>query len=149
MFAESTVIFPLTVDYALSVDQSVVEGRYTSFVNDKITSANFPVEGNEVKDILVELVHFERFISSPDALKEFSKRGLRPATMIEMLAFAAKNPNIQRKCVIVALGAVLDHSLGHHVGYLGGFASQRYVDLGRLDSVWRPSFRFLSVRMYS
>src|SRR3989344_3093633 len=93
----------ITIDYRLSLAEMIPVGRF-DWTNDFITSAYFPITETDATDIVVELVHFDRSISSETAVAEMAKRGLRPATLTELLAYGAAFPEDQRKFQIVALG---------------------------------------------
>lgn len=144
--AQVTQSFSLVLDYSKSVEQMLADGGY-DYKNSSITDGHFPRKAKGSVTITPELVHFDRFISSDDALKELSKRGLRPATMAELLAFGSKYPDLQRQFPIVALGSVWTVRSGcRGVGYLCGGASGRDVGLCWFDGGWGADCRFLAVR---
>ena len=53
----------------------------------------------------VEIIHFKKKLTTNDVLKRLDKKGLRPATLRELLAHGAKNPEEQRNYPIIALGS--------------------------------------------
>lgn len=137
--------FTLEVDYDKSLEEMIAAGRY-DWKNSDITADRFPVKGKGKKKAEVELVHFNRDISSEDAIAEMDKLGLRPATIEELLAFGAANPDIQRKFPIVALGSVAEVSGSRFVAYLRRVWSERSLSLGWFAFDWNPDCRFLAVR---
>lgn len=103
----------------------------------------------ETREIEFELVHLNEDVSTDEILADLDKRGFRPALYEELLAFATKHPDEQKKYEIVALGSVCRSSNGHHL--CSPYLSQD--DLGRgliFDWVeggwWDDDYRFLVVR---
>lgn len=82
-------------------------GKY-DWVNSDITEVNFPMPANLVLGAESKPFHFNRNISSENAIKEMAKEGYRPATIWDLLDFGAKNPELQRQFPIVALGSVAE-----------------------------------------
>jgi hypothetical protein len=138
--------YSLTIDYTKSVEQMLADGGY-DYKNPDITSHHFRHEATGKVVVVAQLVHFDRFTSTDDALKELSKRGLRPATMAELLAFGSKYPDVQRQFPVVALGSVWANRSGdRYVGSLSGDASGRYVGRDWFGGGWHSRCRFLAVR---
>ncbi|MEK7078409.1 MAG: hypothetical protein AAB911_02465 [Patescibacteria group bacterium] len=138
-------VFPVTVDYTRTLSDMISAGHYDS-VNDDITADHFPVSGEGVVEVKLELVHFDRVMESDDVLKELDKDGLRPATLAELLAFGAKYPDIQRQFPIIALGAVWQNRRGYRsVPALWGSSIGRFLDLHYFDDGWDGYYRFLAV----
>lgn len=100
-----TTTYPVTINYDASLADMIRTGRY-DWVNPNITEKNFPVKGKGIKEVVIELTRFNRLISSDDALSELEKRGLRPATIEEFLAFGAAYPEVQQGSQTVTLGSV-------------------------------------------
>jgi hypothetical protein len=127
-----------------SLKEMIAAGRY-DWVNSDITAKRFGPEtlslGQEPK-----LFHFDRDISSEDAIAEMEKQGYRPATLGDLLKFGAENSEEQRKFPIVALGSVARVGGDRDVAYLGRSASGRSLDLYWFDDVWPRHCRFLAVR---
>ena len=133
----------IKVDYNLTLEQMIVAGNY-DWTNDNITAENFPVVGRGVKELVVELVHFSRVISSGDAEEELNKMGLRPAKIEEFLALGAAYQ--ETKFPVIALASSLDGN--RRVVYLDRNGAERNLDL-LLDwrgFGWNEVFRFLAVR---
>ncbi|MEK7520415.1 MAG: hypothetical protein AAB581_04220 [Patescibacteria group bacterium] len=138
-------IFIITLNHTLSLTDMIAAGHY-DWVNDDITAEHFPVKGKGAAELAVELVHFDRSISSGDAVKEMEKMGLRPATHEELLAFGAKYPDIQREFPIVALGSSAQIHGRRFVLFLFRYGSERFLSLFWWDSFWGADYRFLGVR---
>ena len=139
-------VYKVVVDYYnLSLAQMIEAGKYY-WVNDDITAEHFPVKG-ESKQVEITLLHFDRYISSDEAVKEIDKMGYRPATLPELLALGASQPELQRQFPIVALGSVWQGRYGdRYVPYLWDDGSGRYLDLDWFDDGWNPGDRFAVVR---
>ena len=143
--------FPILVDYTHSLAQMIAAGKYDS-VNSNITDKHPPppsiLAGLPIKaELKLELVPFNRTISSNDAIQELKQRGLRPATPPELLAFGATYPEEQRKYPIVALGSVWQRWDGYRfVPYLSSDGDRRGLDRSFFGGGWRAGCRFLAVR---
>ena len=139
--------YRLVVDYAQSLAQMIAAGRY-DYANSDITSGNFPTTANDGKqEVVVELAHFGRDMESDAVLKKFEARGLRAATLPELLAFGATYPEKQREFPIVALGSVWQgRGGGRDVPCLDGGGSGRELDLDWDGHRWFGSCRFAAVR---
>ncbi len=146
-----TMVFRFIVDYTMSLSETIALGKYDC-VSDNITEKKFlkPTLFAGVQQatqaVEAELLHFGS-ISSDSALANMKKQGFRPATIWELLAFGAKNPELQRQFPIVALGSSCFLLWERHVPILGGYFSGRGLYLYRFDDVWLGHFRFLVVRI--
>lgn len=112
------------------------------WVNSDI-EANFPLE--ERKHGEYKLFHFDRYISSEDAIEEMKKKGYVPVTLLELLEWKKWNG----KDWVVALGSVAEVDGRLYVPYLGGDGSERYLYLGWWGDVWDAYYRFLGVALSS
>jgi hypothetical protein len=137
--------YPITIDHSLTLNQMIALGKY-DWVNPDITADRFPIKGEGKKKKVVELVHFNRDISSENAVKELKKMGLRPATIEELLAFGAKYPEIQRKFLVISLGSSCELGGRRSVACLRRLGSGRGLNLSFWDGVWGGHYRFLGVR---
>lgn len=135
----------ITVDYGLSFVEMIAAGGY-DWKNGDITEERFPVKGIGKVERDVELVHYGYDISSEDAVKDLAKRGLRPATIEELLAFGTKYPDLQRKFPIVALGSSARVSVFRYVPCLCGSDARRDLYLYWCGDDWDGCCRFLAVR---
>mgnify|MGYP001567436333 FL=1 len=138
-------VFSVVVDYAHTLSKMIQDGHYDS-VNDDITADHFPVSGEGVVEVKLELVHFDRVMESDDVLKELDKAGLRPATLAELLAFGAKYPELQRQFPIIALGAVWQRRGSRRGVPALCSSSGRLLALVYFARRWYGPYRFLAFR---
>jgi hypothetical protein len=137
--------FPVVIDYKKSLDAMIKAGHY-DWMNSDITEKHFSVKPGQA-EVSIELVHFDRVITTDDVLAELDRRGLRPATLPELLAFGAKYPEKQREFPIVALASVWRRLFGfRNAPYLWGNADERHLDLDWLAGRWYAHCRFAAVR---
>lgn len=138
--------FNIVVDYNRSLTQMIKAGNY-DWINDNITSKNFPLKGKGKHELTAVLFHFDRYIESDDAIAEMDKQGYRPATIEELLAFGEKYPELQKEFPIIALDSVWRVSRGdRRVPYLGWDGLRRCLGLRWFDSRWGANCRFLAFR---
>ncbi len=140
--------FKVLVDCTKSLAEMVSAGKY-NWVNNDITQDHFPISGQDQKEVEVILFHFNRAISSEDAISEMGKVGFRPATIEELLALGVSQPELQKQFPIVALGSVWQHPSGHHyVPFLGWAVVGRSLDLFWFDYGWCKNlgYRFVVLR---
>ncbi len=131
-------------DYALTFASLLAEGDY-GYKNPNITPVNFP--GVCISGFDAVPVSFNREIGSDEAVREMDQMGLRPATMLELLAFGAKFPDIQRKFPIVELASSWVAPGGYRcVGVLDRWSDRRKVFLADWAYDWHAASRFLAVR---
>jgi len=138
-----------SVDYSKTVEQAVADGKY-DWKNSDVTAEHFPISpemiGKKV-DISGRLFHFDRNISSEDAIKEMDSDGCRPATLMELLALGVTHPELQRQFPIIALGSVWrDSDDRRQVPFLDVDDDDRGLSLYYFGSGWDASCRFLGVR---
>ena len=117
----------ITVDYGMSLADMVKAGHY-DWANKDITSKNFPNTRKGKDDVMPELVHFNRTITSDEAIAELDTMGFRSGTIEELLAYGATSPETQRKFPIIALGSssvVHGYRLVAYLGYLGRLRGAR------------------------
>ena len=139
-------VYLLTVDYSRSVEAGIAAGKY-DWKNNDITSKNFPTTRAGVAELEIQLVHFNREISSDEAIGELDKMGLRPAELHELLAFGENYPDVQREFPVIALGSGWRDSYGFRcVPYLDRSGSWRDLDLLWLGSGCHGYCRFAAVR---
>lgn len=137
--------FRIQVDYDLSVEKAVKAGKY-NWEDDDINDKNFPSKHSGSAEIDIQLIHFNKGMSSEDVLKELDKMGLRPAELPELLALGAKYPYEQRKYPIIALGSVWRDLDGDcDVSYLGGGGSERELYLIYFGHALSACCRFAAV----
>lgn len=97
----------------------------------------------------MELIHFNRSIESEEAIKEMAEKDYRPATHLELIAWAEKNPDEQKKYPIVALGSEAHVRGDRRVAYLWSDDDGRRLSLDWNDRDWDDDYRFLAVRKES
>jgi hypothetical protein len=143
----STGGITLTIDYTKTLEQAIADCKF-DHISDDVTTENFPFTQEVARvDISARLFDFGRDISSHDAIKEMDRDGCRPATLMELLALAVANPELQRQHPIVALGSILRGSLGIcQVPYLSAYGSGRGLFLGGFDDGWSARCRFFGIR---
>lgn len=139
----------LNIDYTKTVEQAITDGNY-DWKNSDITAKNFPISpemtGKKV-EVKTKLFHFNRDISSDDAITEMDKDGYRPATLMELLVLGFLFPKLQRQFPIVALGSVwYDADGGRGVPCLDACGSGRRLRLHWFDGGWGARCRCLGVR---
>lgn len=139
--------YQLTVDYDRSLAAMVKAGRYV-YTNDNITAKNFPIEGSGTVESEGVLVHLDRYASTEEVEQEIAKRGLRPTTIEELLAFGETYPDVQREFPVVALGSSWVDRGYRYVPYLWSHVDERslYLFSDVPGDQWSPDYRFLAVR---
>lgn len=110
-------VLKVVVDYDKTLNQMFTAGKYDSEIDPDLIERRFPTKSKGREEISFELVHLDRQISSQDAGAELEKRGLRPATTEELLAFGAAYPDVQREFSVVALGTYAAATHGCECSY--------------------------------
>ncbi len=145
-------IFHLTVDYGKSLAEMIAPGHY-DWTNGDITAKRFPVSGEGLIEFEARYFHFDRNISSEDAIKEIESEDTEnpwiPAKIEHTLSHGATFPEEQRKFPIIGLGSVALVFGGRHVPYLSLGGAERRLRLIWFGGVWGPFCRFLAVRKVS
>jgi hypothetical protein len=135
-------VFPVTVNYDLSVEEAVKAGDYQA-VHTEITAANFPSIRSGQADLDIVLIRYDRRMASEDVVRELDAEGLRAAELSEFLAFGAKYPDVQRKFSVAGLGSVWQDRKGYrNVPCLYEASEGRYLDLHWWDDGWYTYTRF-------
>ena len=137
------------VDYGMSLDEMIAAGNY-DWKNDDLNAKRFPIVGTGRVEFEDTIFHFDRYISSEDAVKEIiaadPKNPWEPGKIENILAYGAKNPEEQRKFPIVGLGSVGEVNGDRLVSCLNRNDSKRDLDLRWWGAGWNASYRFLGVR---
>lgn len=136
--------FKVTVDVNLDLAAMIKAGKY-DWVYEEITDKKFPSTKKGTSEIDLVLVHLDRCATTKEVEAELDKRGLRAATIEELLALGAAQPELQRQFPIVALGSRCVLGAGEDVPVLD-FSNGRELSLGYCDNGWDDYFRFLAVR---
>jgi len=138
--------FKVVVDYSRSLAEMIQSGKY-EWVKPDITDKHFPIQGQGQVELDIELVHYGKFMQSDEIIQDLDNRGLRPATLPELLAFGVKYPEKQREFPIVALGSLWRAWDGfHYVAYLYDSGSGRGLDRGIWAAGWGSGYRFAALR---
>jgi hypothetical protein len=138
--------YKVVVNYGQSLKEMIVAGKY-DWANEDINADHFPIQGSGQQDVVIELVHYGRNMSTDDVLKDLESKGMRPAILLELLAFGVTYPEKQREFPIFALGSVWQDSSGFRsVPCLIGGGSERGLFLGWSDGGWSGGCRFAAVR---
>ena len=142
----------LTVDYDQSLQQ-MIAARHYSWITPDIIAARIPMDGTGTVHVEAMLFHFDRFVSSEDAIKaintEDPENPWEPAKIEHLLSFGVKHPDGQRTYPILGLGSVAEVAEDRRVPCLDGTGTGCYLDLPWWDNVWSNNFRFLAVRNLS
>lgn len=111
------------------------------YVNSDIEK-NFPIEAPRNTDFKV--FHFDKYVTSEEAIKRIEAEGYLPATLGELLSFA--KDGWDNKQTVTALGSVAKVNGNRRVPALWKFGSERVLDLDWFGGGWRERCRFLAVR---
>ncbi len=165
--------YTVTIDWSRSLEQMIAAGRY-DYANEDINQKNFLLrppaseDGSERSDCggshltpgqvsgdgetELELVHLGPNLATEQVLAELDRRGLRPATLPELLAFGEAYPDVQWEFPVAAPGSSWTRPDGLRlVPCLGSYSGVRYLHLywGAPDARWSDDCRFLAVRKSS
>ena len=122
---------------------SLIKSLNFNYVNDNITEANFPDNGERGKDF--KIYEFKRVISSNDAIAKMKKDGYRPATLYEFLEWAKEDWN--GKDLVVALGSAWRYPSGHvYVPYLRDWSGERHLYLSWRARGWGGGVILCAIR---
>ena len=130
------------VDETKTVEELISEGKY-DWSNDNITSKNFPLpEDGKIEKREVRLFHFEKMMTSEEAIAEMDKEGYRPATIWELLGLG----RLQREFPVIVLGSVCVVDGRRHVAYLYVLDGRHSLSLRWFDFGWGDYCCFVGVR---
>jgi hypothetical protein len=138
----------IAVDYGRPLADMIAAGKY-DWKNSDITAARFPVEGTGKKQFRTKLFHFDRCISSEDAVAAMKAENFIPGTHVHGLAFGATFPEEQRKHPIVCLGSSAQVYGRRFVVCLFGNDAKRDLHLSFWGVGWDGRWRFLGVQEVS
>src|SRR5438552_3599490 len=103
--------FYLWVDYGQSLEEMIVAGNY-DWKNDDITAKRFPITDKGVVEFEARYFHFNRDISSENAIKEIEATDTAnpwsTAEIEHVLSHGKTFPEEQRKFPIIGLGSVAE-----------------------------------------
>jgi hypothetical protein len=94
----------------------------------------------------MEVVNFEKSVSSEEAISEMMQKGLRPATHEELYLYSQKDKKAGKKYPILALGSETHVNGYRNVAYLWNDDNGRNLNLNWIDNDWNDNYRFLAVR---
>ena len=129
-----------------------LERRFPVYVNPDYKGKRFdPIErckavSKENREVAFEYVRLDRDASTDEVLAGMDRKGLRPALYEELLGFAEKYPDEQRKYPIVALGSGSSVRGYCFVAYLWDGDFGRCLILRWVGFGWCAGSRFLAVR---
>ena len=136
------------VNYDRSVVDLLVAGKYDR-KNDQITDKNFRSIETGEKKVKFGVFRFTgKIIGSGDVITRMKAEGFRPAKLKELLAFSEKNPGLQSKFYIIALGSIADLFSGRRVVEIGkdeGGHTANLVSFNE-ENGWHDKYCFLGVR---
>lgn len=149
--AASEITYPVTVDCSMTLIQMIEAGGYIGYFSEVINQDNFPITGQGKTEVVLQLVNMGKDATTADVLAEMDRRGLRPATLPELLALGAKYPELQVSFPIIALGSV--HKIGNtdFVTYLNSIDNSWDVRFLGFESnkpgdTWKDFCRFLAAK---
>lgn len=125
----------------------VAAGHYDR-ANPEVNERNFTVKPERFTTEGVQAISLGRTMSTAEVLAELDRRGVRSATVEQLLAYGAEHPDEQLKNPIVALGSSLLSPFGYILapvltkGAEGRVLSLPWVGPG---PVWFAAHRFLVV----
>lgn len=132
----------LKINYEEEDFNKLVEAGRFDFVyinpNFKFRSVKGP------KEVKIEALHFNRYMTTREVLEEVKNRGFRMATFEEALTLAKEYPGLQKKNDYVTIYEQ-DGALWVLILHRGGGGRRLGVDRCRLDGGWGEYFRFLVV----
>jgi hypothetical protein len=126
--------------------------RFPGYVMPDFKGKRFdPIErcksvSKENREVTFECVHMTRDATTDEVLAEMDRKGLRPALYEEVLGFAEKYPDEQRKYPIVALGSETRRGGTRGVACLWGDGCRRDLNLSWIYGAWHRDCRFPAVR---
>ena len=118
----------------------LIRSHKFDYVSILITDDLFPAPKKLRKGY--KLFHFDKPISSEDAVEEMEKEGYAPANVYELLSWKDWN----KDNYVIALGSVGEVCGIRRVVYLGRGGTERFLNLGHWSGGWYAYDRFLAVR---
>ncbi|MDO8617559.1 MAG: hypothetical protein Q7N87_01545 [Candidatus Uhrbacteria bacterium] len=100
----------------------------------------------ETREVGFEYVYLGREASFEDVIFEIEVRGLRPALIEELIAFAARYPEEYRQRPTIALGSIAEMSDYHWYWFILQDEVGKKLSVSNIEDNFRPSARFLTVR---
>lgn len=135
--------FKVTVDCSRTLEDMIAVGNY-DWVNKNITQEHFQVLSQGKLEKEVVLFHYEKSMTSKEAISRMDKEGFQPAVIEDLLALGEAHPDLQKQFPILALGSVW--RCNRDVPYLGWDGLRRYLNLDWSGRQWSVYCRFVAVR---
>lgn len=120
--------YPITVDYTLEREPAIEAGRF-DWVDQEhrfdVTLSGFYFslynhpKGEKKEDTTVHLIHLDLPVNRDGAAWMLKRRGFRAIALRELLALAAKYPDLQREYPIMALESCYNRDGIVHTSFLG------------------------------
>ena len=138
----------MTIEPDLAFEDRITRGNY-GWRNSDLTEKKFLVTADQVGEWEWKLFHFNRSISSEEAIRLMKEDGYDAGQIGHILTFGEINPEEQRKYPIIGLGSVAEVGLSRGVPGLWSGGVRRRLGLGWFDGDWDDRCRFLGVRRSS
>ena len=148
-----TYLILVTVDYSRTLAEMVAAGKY-DWISEDMVEQNFSIRRpteRPVSIVEIVLVHINKQVGLKKVLRHLDRRGLRPATIEELLAIGEHFPNLQRQFPIVGLGSSWIGPDGRRCvpclrqGF-GNHKAKRHLRLHWCSYTWGRGYRFAAVR---
>ncbi len=141
-----STFYPVIVDYDIAVEEAIKLGNY-DWVEKFITQNNFPNKKKGKGELIVDIIHLNCWVFTEEVLKELDRIRYRPVDFMELLAFSAKYPDVQREFTVVALGSVYRLPSGYYSSpTLHNRPGHEDRWLCSSSDPWYPESRFAAVR---
>ena len=148
--------YPVVIDYFQHLVEMIKAGGYDRY-DPNISTDHFLVQDQGRVKLNIKLVQYNKPMRSDDVFRDLDSRGLRPATLPELLAFGATYPDKQCEVPVVALGSAWRQFGFQNVPYLFGVAHWFKLNpygnwrelglLGITDDEWPGGlYRFAAIR---
>ena len=137
----------VVIDYNMSLEEMVEAGKY-DWGNLGINGENFKFKRGDGKvRIIIKLVCFNRLMSYREVLRWFSRHGLRPGNLPELLAFGATYPEKQLEFPVVQVGTLwrIKKRRGSRGLYLRRGNKERGLSAIWLEHGFLKYYRFIAV----
>ena len=123
----------------------MIEAGHYQFVDPEIAKINLSVKPELFTTSGLRQVQFDSSMSTGEILNSLPHNNFRPATVEQLLAFGAANPEEQRKHAVVALASSFKAPDGEsYVFCLVSDGSKRGLVLFWSGYEWNENYRFLA-----
>lgn len=149
-------VYEVVIDYGISYHERIRNSDFNQIDRMVLKEGEqrFPIEGEGRVACRLELIHFNREVTSGEAEAELRRRGLRPARIEHAIALASQQPNVFMDCreQIVALGSFSELAPGQPVyvsimGWCNGWVYDPTLVVDQSeDGRWPEDCRFLALR---